>query len=30
MQLPDDKEACERIRAFAASRGLELEDMNHV
>ena len=30
MQLPDDEVACERIRAFAASRGLELEDMNHV
>ena len=30
MQLPDDKDACARIRAFAASRGLELEDMNHV
>ncbi|WP_273523660.1 methionine ABC transporter ATP-binding protein [Mailhella massiliensis] len=30
MQLPDDAEACKRIHAFAASRGLELEDMNHV
>ncbi len=30
MQLPDDKVACERIRAFAASRGLELEDMTRV
>ena len=30
IQLPDDREACERIRAFATSRGLELEDMNHV
>ena len=30
MQLPDDKIACERIRAFAASRGLELEDMTRV
>ena len=30
MQLPDDKAACEKIRAFAASRGLVLEDMNHV
>ena len=30
MQLPDDEVACERIRAFAASLGLELEDMNHV
>ena len=30
MQLPDDAEACRRIYAFAASRGLELEDMNHV
>ena len=30
MQLPDDSVACERIRAFAASRGLELEDMSRV
>ena len=30
MQLPDDKAACEKIRAFAASRGLVLEDMSHV
>ena len=30
MQLPDDAEACKRIHAFAASRGLALEDMNHV
>ncbi len=30
MQLPDDEAACEKIRAFAASRGLVLEDMNHV
>ncbi|WP_298067632.1 ATP-binding cassette domain-containing protein [uncultured Mailhella sp.] len=30
LQLPDDAEACERIYAFAASRGLELEDMKHV
>ena len=30
MQLPDDREACERIRAFAAAKGLVLEDMNHV
>jgi len=30
MQLPDDAEACRRIYAFAASRGLELENMNHV
>ena len=30
MQLPDDPVACERIRAFAASRGLELEDMSRV
>ena len=30
MQLPDDAVACEKIRAFAASRGLVLEDMNHV
>ena len=30
MQLPDDEEACKRIYAFAASRGLALEEMNHV
>lgn len=30
MQLPDDETVCKRIRAFAASRGLELEDMKHV
>ena len=30
MQLPDDAEAVARIRAFAASRGLELEDLSRV
>jgi D-methionine transport system ATP-binding protein len=30
LQLPDDEDACRRMHAFAASRGLFLEDMSRV
>lgn len=30
MQLPDDEQACARIRAFAAAHGLSLEEISHV